>query len=181
MFEILGAVIVVVLVVAFWNGLWTVVVGGFFMLIVLMLGGGFIWAALYNDTVIAIVLALAPAALFMVYRNHQIRQMERMHLQQRIMRTQISTQDEEFRPVGIQSDGSIVDINQNRVFPTDRRCASAYSDSIAAGAAAFVYDREKVKSILRSEVEDIILQGQDNTSGAGVSIDPEGTKRRGRV
>ena len=181
MFEIIAALLISVFVIVFWRDLWTLGIGIALVLFTFIIGGGFTLAAFYNDTVIALALALVPALLFMIYRMYQIRKMEHMHLQQRIMRTRISTQYEKGSAIGIEGESAVIIVDEDTVFPTDRRGSSAYSDSIAASAAAFVYDREHIKSILRSEVEQIILQGQDNTSGAGVSIDPEGTKRRGRV
>ena len=111
----------------------------------------------------------------------QIRKLERTLMNDRIMRTRISAQYEKIGPIGIEGERSVVRVDEHTVFPRNRRGSSAYSDSIAAGAAAFVYDREHIKSVLRSEVEEIILQGQDNTRGADVSIDPENAKRIGRV
>ena len=148
MLETFGALILFVLVVAFWRGLWTAIMTAAILVFMLAIGGSFVYAAFATDASHAILLALTPAALFGLYRVWQTRKLERILLQDRISR-----QNEKFSAVGVDGQGSIVRIDEHAVFPTDRRGASAYSNRIGASAAAFVHDGKGIKGFFGAQIK----------------------------
>ena len=157
MVEILAALVAFVFVIAFWRGLWTTITGGFFMLIVLVLGGGFIWAALHNDTIVAIGLALAPAGLFGIYRIYQTRKLERMLLHDRIMKTRISAQYEKLGAVGVDGEGSVVGIDEDAIRSTDWSGTTAHSNWACSCRPSLVHDCKTVNCPFGAEAQQIAL------------------------
>ena len=157
MVEILAALVVFVFVIAFWRGLWTLVIGLTFTLFVFMIGGGFVGAALYNDTVIAIVLALVPAGLFGIYRIYQTRKLERMLLHDRIMKTRISANYEKFGAVRVDGEGAVVGIDEGAILPTDGRSSSGHGNWACSCRPSLIHDCKTVNCPFGAEAQQIAL------------------------
>ena len=148
MLETFGALILFVLVVAFWRGLWTAIMTAAILVFMLAIGGSFVYAAFATDASHAILLALTPAALFGLYRVWQTRKLERILLQDRISR-----QNEKFSAVGVDCDGSKVGGYSNRAVPADGCITTGYGNRVSASRPSFIHNGKGIKGFFGSQVK----------------------------